>query len=359
MKFSFSQSRLDENLQTLKSLNDDFRTLSSQTKTNLKDVHLQQRPPRSIEKCIERCQTVRVASQQIYEALGKACTKHSEHLAHFNLQVEHRGDLEGDTPQEVKFKLAFRHVGLVGVGQGDPMWFMVGSILYDPNVMTSKDSTEPDRLGISLKRELQPESHSAKAPVKRVRFQAMAPPQIPPPMLPGPLSAPVMRRDFCDHLRKHVCQSSNKVGVCIGMLETSERFKHLLYPMHPMQSNRDKQGTSLEGFLKTLSSSKTPDNFPRYVRLRLAKSLALAVLQYHATPWLKAAWRSQDILFFDGRIETSTVTAPNLTAPHLKSKSLNQADAFRTSRKHHTILLRIPFFSDSVLYFLRSHIQLR
>lgn len=325
MKFSFSQSRLDENLQTLKSLNDDFRTLSSQTKTNRKDVHLQQRPPRAIERCIERCQTVRVASQQIYEALGRACTKHSEHLAHFNLQVEHGGDLEGDTPQEVKFKLAFRHVGLVGLAQGDPVWFMVGSITSDSNVMTSKDNTEPDRFGISLKRELQSESHSPKTPVKRVRFQAPAPPQIPPPILPGPLSGPVMRRDFCDYLRKHVCQSSNKAGVCIGMLEISERFKHLLYPMHPMSSISDKQGTSLEGFLKKSSSSKTPDIFPRYVRLSLARSLALAVLKYYATPWLKVAWRSQDILFFDGRDDNAAVIGPNLTAPHLNVKVIESS----------------------------------
>lgn len=318
VKFSFSQSRLDEDLQTLKSLNDDFRTLSSQTRMNRSDVHSPQRPPRYIDKCIKRCQTVRMASQQIYEALGRACTKHSEHLAHVNLEVEHLDGLDGDKPQEVKFKLAFRHVGLVDLGQGDPVWFMVGSI--DSDVMTSKDTTEPGQLGISLKRELQFESLSPKAPVKRVRFQAMAPPQIRPTMVPAPLSAPVMRRDLCDHLRKHICQSSSKAGVCIGMLELSERFKHLVYPMPSMPGNGDKQGTSLEGFLKTLSKNQTSGSFPRYVRLRLAKSLALAVLQFHATPWLKVAWRSQDILFFDSRNDTLTVTGPNLTAPHLNVK---------------------------------------
>ena len=342
LKFSFSKSRLDENLAALRSLNDDFRTLSSQSRSSSKEIHASRRPLRHINKDIERCQTIRMASQQVYDALGRACTKHTEHLAHFNLHVEQGDAIEGHTTPDMKFRLAFRHVSLVGAGQGDPLWFMVDSILHDPRDNTSlNDSAEHDQLGISLKRQFQPSKICAqKHPAKRVRFQSLT--RAAPQALPSVtfsstlLSTPTMRRDFCDYLRRYVGQSPSKENVCIGMLEATERCKHLVYPLPTMLDGKDTHGTSLEGFLISLSRKKTPCAFPHYDRLCLAKALALAVLQYYATPWLKIAWRSHDILFFGERKDTLMAPGPNFSAPHLNVKVIGSdgrsAEGVQTSR---------------------------
>ena len=85
-----------------------------------------------------------------------------------------------------------------------------------------------------------------------------------------------------------------------------------------MFDTTDKHGLSLEDFLSTLRSKKGSRDFLQYERLCLAKSLAHAVLQYYATPWLKIAWRSQDILFF--RTRSNLISGPNLSDPHLNVK---------------------------------------
>ena len=297
-----------------------------------------------MNKDIERCHTIRVASQQVYKALGRACTKHTEHLAHFNLHAEQGEEIQEGQSSDIKFKLAFRHVNLVDSGSGDPLWFMVDSILQDScDNGSSQDTDKLDLLGMSLKRQFQPPTSCAQKPsVKRVRFQ-MQPPAASPTLSLGAslrpnnlLLPPIMRRDFCDYLRRYTCKPPTKENTCIGMLEATERCKHLVYPLPPMFDTTDKHGLSLEGFLTSMSSKKEFFVFPHYERLCLAKNLALAVLQYYATPWLKIAWRSQDILFFRDRKESLITPGPNLSAPYLNMKVVGgdgeSADRMQASR---------------------------
>lgn len=72
-----------------------------------------------------------MASQKVYDALGRACTKHTTHSAHLNLKVEQRAAVSGDEVLDVKFKLAFNHVGLIGNGQAEPVWFMIDCVFHD------------------------------------------------------------------------------------------------------------------------------------------------------------------------------------------------------------------------------------
>lgn len=306
----------------LRTLNDDFRTLSSQSISTSNEYHTSHRPLRQINKDLERCQAIRIASQQVYDALDRARTKHTEHLAHFNLHVEQEDAIQERKACGIKFKLAFRHVSLVGSGQGDPLWFMVDSVLQDTQDIGSVgDSAELDQLGNSLKRQIHtPGSCGQKPLVKRVRFESLSYAEIPP--LPSItfsstlLSTPMMRRDFCDYLRRWVGQSQ-KSNACIGMLEATERCKYFVYPLPPALDCQNKRGTSLEGFLKAVSTKKTPHAFPQYDRLCLAKILALAVLQYYTTPWLTIAWRSEDILFFNDQRANTVASGPNFSRPHL------------------------------------------
>jgi hypothetical protein len=55
-------------------------------------------------------------------------------------------------------------------------------------------------------------------------------------------------------------------------------------------------------------------------KLRLAKLLALAVLQYHSTSWLNRQWRSQNILSFDLKEPTQdSLGSPYLAACFTKA----------------------------------------
>jgi len=307
----------------LRTLNDDFRTLSSQSISTSDGCHTSHRPLHQINKNLERCQAIRIASQQVYDALGRACTEHTEHLAHFDLHVEQEDAIQERKACGIKFKLAFRHVSLVGSGQGDPLWFMVDCILQDTQDIGSLgDSAELDQLGKSLKRQIHtPGSCGQKPSVKRVRFESLSYAEI--PLLPSVtfsstlLSTPMMRRDFCDYLRRWVGQSPAKSNVCIGMLEATERCKHFVYPLPSTLDGQNKRGTSLEGFLKAVSTKKKLYAFPQYDRLCLAKTLALAVLQYYITPWLTIAWRSEDILFFNDQRANRVASGPNFSRPHL------------------------------------------
>lgn len=322
LQFSFSESRLDHNLATIRSLNDDFRTLSSQTAA----THVAFREPaRYTHKEIEICRTIGKASRQIYEALGKACTKHTEHLAHFNLKVEHEPCQGGMIP-ELKFKMAFTHLTLAGMSQGEPVWFVVDSITEGLDTTERlKGVPEVDKLTASLKRQSStPQECSKGQSKKRVRFQSST-------SLPTTnvvsihvssalLSVPSIRRDFCDYLRKYMGQQPCKPEACMALLEATEGCKHLVYPSPITLGCTNKQAVSLQQYISSISKNSGVGAFPQYERLRLAKALATAVLQYHGTPWLKLTWRSDDVLFFGQAQNTSTNEALDLTVPHLNVK---------------------------------------
>lgn len=314
----------------LKSLNDDFRTLSSQTSALL-PCRTRSSPEnaRQHHREIEKYLVVEKASRKVYEALGKACTKHSEHLAHLCIEVEH--ETQDDRPAaQVKFSLAFTNLTLKGSStQVDPVWFMIDTIIGD----TIADiPTEPIAgimdLAQCLKRELElPNENRPKKPKKSVRFAPTTPVSSTVPAVAvstALISSPRWRRDFCDYLRSSFREPMQS-NICMGVLEHTDSCRHLVYPS-PSQP-RSGSATSLEQFISSVSQQGPAGSLPQYERLHLAKSLATAVLQYHATPWLKVSWRSQDIFFFGLEGNTILQSRPSLKAPHLhvNIKGPNQA----------------------------------
>src|SRR5438045_3469833 len=86
---------------------------------------------------------------------------------------------------------------------------------------------------------------------------------------------------------------------CIGFLEHCPDSKHLVYLDSRAQSKSyDPIGetTSLTELFSTLQKRKIASEatFSPFECVRLAKQLAIAVLQFHATLWLKSSWCSSD-----------------------------------------------------------------
>lgn len=341
LRFSFSKSRLEQNISALKSFNDDFRSLNNDIKTLMQaedgysyQTHASQRSHRPCDKEIERYRIIGKASEQVYAALGRACTKHTEHLAHFCMEAEKSIFEEVPAPQ-VKFRMAFTHLSLVGSSiQGEPIWFVIDSTVGDSvNIPGSEHGSCHDVLAQSLKRQLEPSQDQApKKPKKSVRFQTPERPVVTrflPEITTSPLmSTPCIRRDFCDYLRVRFRQP-NQENVCVGMLENTENCKHRVYAPPSIVRSGCRQATTLSQLISTISKQGSADGLPQYERLRLARTLATAVLQFHATPWLKLEWRSEDIYFFG--INEKNFLQPTLTAPHVNVKfkgpdgSLSQA----------------------------------
>jgi hypothetical protein len=111
LKFSFSESRLNEYLNDLRELNKDFRTLAKQTSKLDRHKHVDSWPEVAAiypSKKVEESRLVQRASAQLYDAMGRACQHHTEHHAHFQLLPQNVGSTDADSPI-VHFNIAFTH----------------------------------------------------------------------------------------------------------------------------------------------------------------------------------------------------------------------------------------------------------
>ena len=341
LRFCFgSSSRLDQNLTALRSLNSDFVALSQQM---IKSVVSPRQAPKSLPEIssveVKRYQTVGQASCQVYEALSKACTKHTEHHAHFCVEVEQEL-VHGSYGSQLKFNMAFIHLNLAGSAQQDDLlWFVVNSIIGGNSTDTKiEDAVNDHKSGLarSLKRQIEPSQvASAKKQKKSVRFHTST--SIPSltaiPIPSNSISFDSMRKDLCDYLRRYVRRPAHE-GVCACVLENSGSCKNILYPSSTATCLQRRQATSLGQLISSVTEQGSNSKIPLFERVHLAKNLAIAVLQYHATPWLTASWRSEDVYFFGLENSSSTQMTPSLSSPHLNVKikesgeQLSRASAF-------------------------------
>lgn len=324
--FSFSKSRLDGNITALRTHNDDLRVLFSQTRTRAASgTKVQSKVYRDSRNDVRKYQAIRKASQQVYEALGKACNKHTEHMAHFRVEVEQFVS-DGQNAPQVKFSMAFTHMTLAGsTGSGDPIWFLVESSLGDETSTPSNDKDLTlDELGKTLKRQFDGAGGQPPRKIKKcVRFQAPVPALV--QSFPVTIASDAFtskncaKRDFCDDLRR-CFREPRKANVCVGVLENTDKCKHFVYPSPITPCSQSRKATSLGQLIRSASRPGLVGGIPVHERLGLAKNLAIAVLQYHSTPWLRLSWRSEDILFYSANEITQMQEIFNLSAPHLNAK---------------------------------------
>lgn len=274
---------------------------------------------------VQKYQTIRKASREVYEALCMACNKHTEHMAHFRVEVEHFVS-HGERAPQVKFSMAFTHMTLAGsMGSGDPIWFLVDSTLSDETAIPSGEkAANLDELGTSLKRQFDAAaSQTARKTTKCVRFQTPVPALVSssPVMVASDAfsSEKCMKRDFCDDLRR-CFRKPRKANECVGVLGNTNKCKHYVYPSPSTLCFESHKAISLGQLIKSTSRPGFVGGIPVHERLGLAKNLAIAVLQYHSTPWLRLSWRSEDIFFFSANGITQMQELPNLSAPHLVAK---------------------------------------
>ena len=148
-------------------------------------------------------------------------------------------------------------------------------------------------------------------------------------------------RNFCFHIQQNNQISTHNTNICAGFLREG-LCDHLLY-LTP-QSNCPKQETqSLAHIISSISDDWPLSSYTRVERIRLAKILAKAVLEYHDTPWLQESWRSEDVQFF---VESSKPLAA-LDTPHLSVRFPSSSKSLTSGGSH-------PFAENSTLFGLAT-----
>ena len=252
--------------------------------------------------------------------------------------------LDRASSPRVKFDMAFTHKNLAGNSRsGDPIWFLVDSIINEHiGTCSSNQTTCMNELEKSLKRQLEPAAPSTAKKVKKsVRFASSVSAPIPSPI---PLLATTLAIgdyigiEFCDHLRRHF-RKPLQANACV-VLENTAQCKQLVYPSHFTTSSELRKATSLGQLIKLTSTSCPVEGILLHERVALAKMLSIAVLQYHATPWLQLSWRSDDILFFGIEGDMQTPKRPNISAPYINAKI--QGQVTQVPAQHQSTMARNP-----------------
>ena len=331
--YCLSESPLERYIASLRDLNDDFIKISNQiTFKNVLQSTSFNAPGKVHDKGLLTYKKIREASAKVYEALGKACTKHSEHLALFCIDpVDPTDELRGsDLCTQIKFKIAFSRKPLLSLDsqrssdQEEPMWFMIDTITDDAVVVRSAYPTDvlPRLIPQTLKRELDIASaQPAKKTQKSVHFQTIDTPHRwrRPEQDHTTELVPVqqLRKDFCDLLREQ-SRTSNPEHACLCMLENAGNIKHRVYRPPKDKCYTSKQRKSLE---ELMTSTYSPlGDLSMFEKFRLAKSLAITVLRYFSTPWLASAWRSNDIFFFGTDSVADQQKTLDLSLPHINAR---------------------------------------
>jgi hypothetical protein len=240
-------------------------------------------------------------------------------MAHFCVKAEHV-ILGGESSLQVKFDMAFAHKMLTDdPGLADPIWLRVESITNEHiSTCSSGPTTCANELEMSLKRQLEPCSTPvAKEAKKSMRFassiSASMPTRIPPLSATTLILEDSVRGDFCYHLQnlfRQPLQANARV-----VLENTSECKQLVYPT---TSSESRKATSLAQLITSTNTPGLAGGILLHERVCLAKTLAIAVLQYHATPWLQLSWRSTDVLFY-GEGDMQMQKNPNLSTPYVNA----------------------------------------
>jgi hypothetical protein len=360
-KFCISENRLDQRLNRLKDYNGSFGRLSAQTKALnncQKAADVLPSPPRSGQR-LKECMLVRDAAIQLYNASVDACASHAEHSAHFRLDPHYEVEY---SPQRIRFDMAFAHNLLEGSShEVDPVWFAIESMINEtlmkevdiqPEEAKEAWSNFKNTLKRAIGQDLSP-AVVVKKPKrdKRVRFAPLSPKvkscsmmaaPIPPPqisvksLLDSPLPNFCIGRDLCSYVRRCSKRRLSSTDTYIGYLQRTETCSHRVFYKQNSETNAV---VTLAQIFSSISEVEPRQRHSKrmlqYESLRLARQLASAVLQFHATPILKESWRSEDVVFF-GKTSLSILQPqhPDMKTPHLNVRvrnPLGKSDAMGTT----------------------------
>ncbi|GLI80685.1 hypothetical protein PoHVEF18_009042 [Penicillium ochrochloron] len=299
-------------VEDLKSLMQVFASSIPQTNQPLPLVEPNKAETTKSRRDFQHFHIVQQAANSLYDALGTACNLHTIHDVHLSLQP----GLDR-TSTRVRFDVAFSQHSMPS---GTAVWINVKSTIKSVETSSDPGSTPSTTTMTPLKR--QSSQKEQKLPStgvrKTVQFHLQPIPAL--SLHPVQPSAGIpnlyLQRNFCAVVKRSLHQRI--CNGCIGLLGDSESCKHLAYLGRQTESSTTP--TSLSQ-LVSLSRANPMKEMGTYERARLARYLATAILYYHATPWLRKAWSSDDVYFFDDHdaaLQQERQRIPDFTSPALQ-----------------------------------------
>lgn len=329
LKYAFKEGQIERSLSTLTEKTRDLVSLIDITEPSRIKV-TRSGCSFATKKQLSRFSKVKETAQDLYEALGHACTKHTGHQAHLSLEPAYCD------PSQIRFTIAFSQLTLDPGSKEQATWLTVESSISG-RLLPKADSEPLNKMQSSLKRAFADSDikstaipGSAKSAKKCLRFQdtvSVAPEVSPSTGLTDPLANLCKNSNFCTHLQKFISQSQPS-RTAIGYLELSGPSKHLVYIDAKWQTVRQ---TSASAHLRSLHDTLVETSAVQVsspvlsldLRLRLAKQLATAVLHFHATSWLRNSWTSREVLMSAGDLHAEdngstpeTFVTTQIRGPH-------------------------------------------
>ncbi|EXJ86596.1 hypothetical protein A1O3_03549 [Capronia epimyces CBS 606.96] len=306
IKYAFRQPQIEVSLTALKDKTRDLVTLvdltePQQLKVN-KAVH-----STVTRKELERFARIKETAEDLYRALGHACTKHSNHQAHLSLEP-----ICSDTAQ-IRFTIAFSQLSLTDTENdlrrpSASTWLTVESTIAG-RIQSTVEAGPLLQTQTSLKRAFDEQAtlpgrqqKKATRPKKCLRFQEPSShiePRASRTRIPPPLTNLYNNNNFCDQIRKFI-EASQPSSNAVGFFEVPGESKHLVYidskTQTVMQSSTTSSFIDLQAALRSANPDRPSPGFALARKITLAHQLAKAVLQFHLTPWLENSWSSQEVL---------------------------------------------------------------
>ena len=319
--FSFKESpQLAQSLKELQTLNTAFTTCSDQSiRLFPTRMNVTKAQDSGAAQQIDSYNNIGRAACQAYEALSKSCTRHPEHQAHFCVESV-QATLGSDNDSQISFNLAFGDLNVASCADtGDLVWFVVSTLIGEGTnksgnhlVLRLKSGPSPD-----AEEHINTVSMTQENKRKRVTFRR-SPPASAPHLEPRTIE------DLCEYLGRFSIQPDLQ-NACVDLVEKTGSCKTFIYPSSSASSSQHCRYTTLRQLVSSMSKEGANGQTFLLERIRLAKTLAIAVLQYHATPWLGMPWSKDDLYFF-GPENMSPLQAWQLTSsPHLSVRVRGQS----------------------------------
>lgn len=296
------EEQLEEHMRKLKDNTDDFRTLLQQCCTQKERYHVAT-PSSQTKLKVDRYRRVQEAAGNLYHAFGLACTKHTKHQAHLRVHADCAN------PSQVQFTLLLKHSGYLAfkplsASDPPPLRLTVESQVVgtftdaQPSPSTSSMSSSFPTCG-KRGRDLEPDESrtilKTQKVKKKVGFASIPGAALPVSHFSDPLPNFCRHSNFCTHVQ-YLLSQGYRHGHPLGYLDSKGCSKHLIYLSNQTQTITfqapDKQMLTT---FRQLYGRADRQLSRRQVAV-LSKQLALAVLQYHTTPWLEDTWNGDHVL---------------------------------------------------------------
>lgn len=401
-----SNSRLEQEINDIRSLNQDLKNLTSdilKVQTMKHAGELSQKTTAVEANRLLQFEFIQEASRELYEALYKACSHHPMHVARLGLQTAQSMCKDGEVDFTMEFCAAgtdciiyeatSRHDGIrtaQASTNDEHVWITVrsnptsarrkpptsrkransGSEPPNPIIAAAHISSPAphlDTLGNarskavgSARGDFQGDGHSKQATKKRkaVRFsgveisvttEVVSETTESVSLQTTTISSTQINGDFCVQIRQ--CRSSVVLGdpkTCCHTVSTNRKQK------------KKSQAINLGEIIQQTTRMPSYKRLSQLSRLRLARLLAEAVLQHHESNWIPEIWESSDVVFFIDPKKAAAASRNGYSnicesTPHIETRVVGNSSRRAyicpdTSPIRNTILCRLAIIMLELAY---------